>query len=91
MKKVEVIGMVYKSVEYTKMILEQLMDLRGNEEFEVSYRIIANDANQSVLEYLKDSKAQFSVYNDPKPRDFYLNRVYRAWNYGGFTSKADLI
>ena len=91
MKRVEVIAMVYKSVDYTKMILEQLMCLQGNEHFDVSYMIIANDASQSVLEYLKNCKAKFSMYNDSKPKDFYLNRVYRAWNYGGFSSTADLI
>ena len=91
MKIVEVIAMVYKSVDYTKMILDQLVKLKGNNEYEVSYRIIANDANENVLEYLKNSKAQFSIYKDNNPQDFYLNRVYRAWNYGAFSSEADVI
>ena len=91
MKKVEVIAMVYKSVDYTKMIHEQLKNLKSNVEFDFSYRIIANDANKNVLKYLKDSEASYCIYNDKNPQDFYLNRVYRAWNYGGFSSKAELI
>jgi hypothetical protein len=30
-------------------------------------------------------------YHDPNPQDYYLNRVYRAWNAGARAAKTDLI
>jgi hypothetical protein len=59
--------------------------------WEVSFRIVANDATEDVLNELKLLDIPYSIYNDPKPNDYYLNRVYRCWNYAGETSKCDNI
>ena len=91
-KNIEIVSLIYKSVDYLKMIIEQLTS--GNNEVEgwsVTYRIIANDANQEVLDYLKEHDVNYTIYNDPTPNDFYLNRVYRCWNYGAETSKSSNI
>jgi len=31
--------------------------------------------------------ANYTIYNDANPADYYLHRVYRAWNYGVKTSE----
>jgi hypothetical protein len=61
------------------------------EGWDVSYRVIANDATPEILGILKDKMIPHSIYNDSNPEDYYLNRVYRAWNYGGTSTGADNI
>tara|TARA_R110000751_G_scaffold147711_7_gene252403 strand:+ start:2702 stop:3433 length:732 start_codon:yes stop_codon:yes gene_type:complete len=78
---IEIISIIYKSTDYLDFIYHELKsgdcDVNG---WNVKLRIVANDATDSVLEKLKNLDIPFSVYNDPKPDDFYLNRVYRCWN-----------
>ena len=77
-KNIELIALIYKSVDYLKMIHKELISEKNSTPgWDVNYRIIANDANVEVLDYLEKNDINFSIYNDPKPNDFYLNRVYR--------------
>jgi hypothetical protein len=91
-KNLELIAMIYKSVDYLDFIIGELKSPYNRvDEWDIKIRIIANDATTEVLSHLENSDVPFSIYNDPLPNDYYLNRVYRAWNYGGFTSTADNI
>ena len=91
-KNIEIIAMIYKSLDYLELISNELTsDKCKVDGWNVGIRIVANDATQPVLDKLKDSGIPYIVYNDPKPSDYYLNRVYRAWNHGGETSKYDNI
>jgi hypothetical protein len=56
------------------------------EGWDVGARVVANDATPEVLAGLKGCGIAHTIYNDPKPNDYYLNRVYRCWNYAGKTS-----
>tara|TARA_R110002051_G_scaffold325278_2_gene426777 strand:+ start:6052 stop:6783 length:732 start_codon:yes stop_codon:yes gene_type:complete len=87
---VEVIVMIYKSTQYLDFIYDQLKSehCKANG-WGVTLRIVANDATDEVLERLHTLDIPFSVYNDPKPDDFYLNRVYRCWNYCVESSQYD--
>ena len=91
-KNIEIIALIYKSVAYLDFIVEQLRSkacvVPG---WHVGIRVVANDATDAVLDRLAESGIPFSVYQDPNPTEFYLNRVYRCWNYGGYTSKFDNI
>jgi hypothetical protein len=91
-KNIEIISLIYKSVDYLKLICEQL---KGSfclvEGWDVGLRIVANDATEEVLEALKECGVPYSIYNDSHPKDFYLNRVYRAWNFAGESSEYDNI
>jgi hypothetical protein len=89
-KNIEVIGMIYKSVDYLNLLCEQLLSCKVDG-WDVGIRIVANDATPEVLEALKNQEVPFDVYNDPSPEDFYLNRVYRCWNHAGKTSEYDNI
>ena len=89
-KNVEIISLIYKSVDYLDFIVDQLQGesckVPG---WDVGIRIVANDANERVIERLRSMDISFSLYNDPNPDDFYLNRVYRAWNFAGISSEYD--
>jgi len=76
-----IVCLIYKSVGYLNFIYEQIKDY--------SYMFVANDATPEVLEALKGKN--HIIYNDPKPEAYYLERVYRAWNFGGFNVDSDII
>lgn len=88
----EIISLIYKSPAYLKHICAEMRAAipKGYED-QVSCRVVANDPHQEVLEALPDCGVPYSIYHDPYPHEYYLNRVYRAWNYAGKTSKAKLV
>lgn len=91
-KNVEIITMIYKSVPFLDFIVNQLTsDFCKSAQIDVHFKIICNDATEKVLSHVKNKNFSHSIYKDPKPNDYYLNRVYRAWNFGGMTSVYDNI
>tara|TARA_Y100000361_G_scaffold120506_1_gene112226 strand:+ start:3853 stop:4602 length:750 start_codon:yes stop_codon:yes gene_type:complete len=86
-KEIEIIALIYKSIDYLNFIENQLLgDFCKVTGWDVNVRVVANNATESVLTALKTKNIPYSIYNDPHPKDFYLNRVYRCWNYAGKTS-----
>jgi hypothetical protein len=89
---IEIIALIFKSTDYLDLIYNELKsDKCKVDGWDVSLRIVANDATEKVIKKLKTLDIPYEIYNDPKPDDYYLNRVYRCWNYAGKTSKADNI
>ena len=88
MNNVEVVAMIYRSTEYLDFIYSQLKGCKADG-WNVGLRIVANDATDEVLSRLPQLDISFSVYNDPQPEAFYLNRVYRCWNYCVESSQYD--
>jgi hypothetical protein len=87
---IEIISLIYKSVDYLKLICDQLLSANCKVDgWKVGIRIVANDATPEVLKALKTCGVPYTVYNDPNLDDFYLNRVYRAWNFAGSSSMYD--
>lgn len=84
---VTVIVMVYRSLSYLRFVQRHLrLRCRCAE-----HLIVCNDATPDILQAVKDDYENFLDYRDPKPNDYYLNRVYRAWNAGAREVKTDLI
>lgn len=91
-KNIEIIALIFKSLDYLDLIYNELKsDKCKVDGWDVSIRIVANDATPEVLEKLKTLDIPYTIYNDDKPNDYYLNRVYRCWNFAGQTSKSDNI
>ncbi len=90
MTNVCVVGMIYKSLAYLDFMVGQMKKY-----CDCDCGIVANDATPEILEALKSFEDWGWVleYNDPNPEEYYLNRVYRAWNAGGFycASKYDVV
>lgn len=87
-KRIEVISLVFKSVDYLELIYNELTsDKCKVEGWDVGVRIVANDATVEVLNHLKKLDIPYTIYNDPKPNEYYINRVYRAYNHSLKTSK----
>ena len=91
-KNIEIISLIFKSTDYLDLIYRELKsDKCKVDGWDITLRIVANDATPEVIEKLKTLDIPYSIYNDPKPNDYYLNRVYRCWNYAGKTSQSDNI
>jgi hypothetical protein len=92
-KNIEVIGMIYKSSQYLNLLHSELTNKYTTtvDGWTVGVRIVANDAESHVLTDLKKLNIPYSIYNDKNPSDYYLNRVYRCWNFCGMSSKYDNI
>jgi hypothetical protein len=89
-KNVEVVSLIYKSLDYLHFIAEQLKsDLCKVDGWDVGVRIVANDATEEVLEALDKLDIPYTVFNNLDPDEFYLNRVYRAYNHCVASSKYD--
>lgn len=91
-KNIELIALIYRSVNYLNFIVEQLnTSFCRSDGWDVGIRLVANDATSEVLNALKNMNVSYTIYNDPQPDTYYINRVYRAWNFAGRTSNYDNI
>jgi hypothetical protein len=89
-KNVEVISLIFKSIPYLHFIYNQLISpLCKVDGWDVGVRIIANDATQEILDELKNLDISYTIYNAPDLNEFYLNRIYRAYNFGVESSEYD--
>jgi hypothetical protein len=91
-KNIEIISLIYKSTDYLRFICQQMKSENNKVNgWNIGLRIVANDATPAVLEALKQQDIPHTIYNDRLPNDYYLNRVYRCWNFAGYTSNYDNI
>ncbi|KJS03922.1 MAG: glycosyl transferase family 2 [Peptococcaceae bacterium BRH_c4a] len=89
--KFSIICLVYKSVEWLKFVYDQVFkhtDMADKEFF-----FVANDANDAVLNYLRDNYIPHYIYtNTPQQQmEWYVNNVYRAYNFAAGKARGDFI
>lgn len=89
--KYSIACLIYKSVDWLKFVYEQVLkytDLSDKE-----FYFVANDASEDVLNYLRDNYIPHYIFNNtPEHRqEWYINNVYRAWNYAAKMAKGDFI
>tara|TARA_Y100001963_G_C6792643_1_gene456523 strand:- start:4450 stop:5211 length:762 start_codon:yes stop_codon:yes gene_type:complete len=87
MPNIEVITLVYKSVDYLRFIVGQFKNGSCEVEgWDVGFRVIANDATDEVLSELEQIDIPYTIFNSIDPEEFYLNRVYSAYNFSAHSS-----
>ena len=89
--KYSIVCLIYKSVDWLKLVYQQVLqytDLTDTEFF-----FVANDANQGVIDYLRDNYIPFFSYRNTEEqrREWYINNVYRAWNYSARAARGDFV
>lgn len=89
--KVALIGMIYKSTEYLDFMKYMIYKYCQSDIHQINPLIIGNDPNDKVKNRLSGTGIPYLIYRDPSPNDYYLNRVYRAWNFGGANGDGDVI
>ena len=91
-KNVEVVSLIFKSVQYLHFVYEQLNSaICKVDGWDVGIRIVANNATDEITRELKNLDINYTIYNAPDPSEFYLNRVYRAYNFCVTSSEYDNI
>ena len=91
-KNIEIIALIYQSLDYLEFISEQMNSyLCKADGWKVGTRIVANNATPEVVKALRDCKINYNIYLDPRPEEYYINRVYRCHNYAAKTSAYDNI
>jgi len=89
-KNIEVIALVYMSIDYLNLITSQLKsDNCKVDGWNVGIRLVLNDATDEVKEAVKQMDIPHSIFENEDPNEYYINRVYRAYNYGVTSSEYD--
>jgi hypothetical protein len=89
---VTIIGLIYRSVQYLEWMMHGIRSYGlTSSQHQVEYLIVANEPTISVAKKLQDDKLVHITYHDPRPSDYYLNKVYRAHNFGAQNAKGEVI
>jgi hypothetical protein len=78
--KVSIACLIYKSTRWLQFVYDQVRkytDLTDKE-----FYFVANDANDNVLNYLKENNIPHYIHNNTNEQrnEWYINNCYRAWN-----------
>jgi len=87
LSRVTVVCLVYKSISYIDFVWNSFKKYTANADF----LFVANDATEKVKSYLKEKNLPHLIFENEDKDEFYLNRVYRAWNFGGFNAPGEII
>ena len=84
---VSVICLIYKSTKYADFVWNSFNKYTKD----ANFLFIANDATNKVKSYLKENNLPHLIFENSDKNEYYLNRVYRAWNYGGINAPGEII
>lgn len=89
--KYSIVCLIYQSVEWLKFVYEQV--LKYTDMTDVEFYFVANDATQEVINYLKSKLIPHYVWRNSQEqrKEWYINNVYRAWNFGAKKAKGKFI
>ena len=85
---VTLVCLIYSGIDWLEFAYGELLLLQKEfEQGEVEILFCANDASQEVLDFLKHNNIPHIEFNNPDPNEYYISRVYRAYNFA--TSAAE--
>ncbi len=88
---VTLICLIYSGLDWLEFAYGELLLLqREFDEGQVEILFCANDASPEVLSFLTSNNIPFIEFNNPNPKEHYISRVYRAYNFATSKAKADL-
>jgi hypothetical protein len=88
--KTTIVGLIYKSPIYLDFMMEGIRKYCLNSQ-DTGYLIVANNPSDKIISKLSRDNIYHIIYKDSRPTDYYLNRVYRAWNYAGRNAQGDVV
>lgn len=88
---ISIISLIYKSTDWLDFVYSQVKkycDLSDKEFF-----FIANDASDEVISHLENNYIPYYKLQSSteQKKEWYINNVYRAWNYAAQKAKGDYI
>ena len=88
--KISVICLIYKSIGYANFVLNSFKKYTDQYD-NVKFCFVANDPTNELITHFDNNDIPYRLFRNRDPEEYYLNRVYRAWNFGGFESDSDII
>lgn len=87
---VTLVCLIYSGLDWLEFAYGELLLLqREFEHGEVEILFCANDASQEVLDYLKYNGIPHIEFNNADPKEHYISRVYRAYNFATRAAKSE--
>lgn len=88
---ISIVCLIYQSTAWLEFVYNQVLkytDLSDKEFF-----FIANDATPEVKKYLHDNYIPHYIFDNTEEhkKEWYINNVYRAYNYGAKMAKGDFV
>jgi len=83
--EVTLVTLVYKSLKWLDFVMEGVE--KAHTETKYRWLVVANDAEPGIAD---DPRVDIDFRNDD-PSEFYINRVYRAWNEGVLQAPTQLV
>ncbi len=88
---ISIVALIYKSTDWLAFCYDQVQrytDLTDKEFF-----FVANDATEDVKQYLHNHYIPHYLFenSEAQRQEWYINNVYRAWNYGAQKAKGDYV
>ena len=71
----------YKSINYANFVLDSFKKHTNFEGGNIDFLFIVNDPNEKLINYFDEKKIPYLLIRNNDPNEYYLNRVYRAWNF----------
>lgn len=89
--KYSIACLIYKSVDWLEFVYQQV--LKYTDMKDVEFFFVANDAEEEVVNYLRDNYIPHFEFNNSEihQKEWYINNVYRAWNYAAKVAKGDFL
>ncbi len=91
MVNISIACLIYKSTKWLQFVYDQVRKYTNLDDNE--FYFVANDANESVLNYLKENNIPHYIHNNTEEqrKEWYINNVYRAWNTAGKMAKGKYV
>lgn len=74
---VSIASLIYKSPTYGEFVTE---GIRKHTPEGYEFFFVANDATDETIAWLNSKGHRYLDHRNPDPNEYYINRVYRAWN-----------
>lgn len=82
-----VVCLIYQSTGYADFVWESFRKYTPGAEF----LFVANDATEKVKRHLAEKNYPHVIFENEDKSEYYLRRVYRAWNYGGMNAPGKVV
>jgi len=91
MVKISIACLIYKSTRWLDFVYDQVR--KHTNLVENEFYFVANDASEKVLRHLKEKNIPHYIHTntDEQRQEWYINNVYRAWNYAGKMARGEYI
>jgi len=87
---VTLVCLIYSGIDWLEFAYGELLLLQKEfEQGEVEILFCANDASQQVLDFLKYNNIPYIEFNNADPKEHYISRVYRAYNFATRAAKSE--